>query len=1036
MAAFEDLFNTALLEVLTPVSSVTVPPSNDPSISDNWLQNLEDESTDRKLAFFDENLGFLLLLRFDPDEFETTDDLGIRKPPITLLSFLAHLQITWDASYISSLPTPPSPTPMSGGKLAVPSRTVSIPKPKNNLLTPSHPSIFPPSTPNPVPSTGEADRQYVQAQGTPLRFGTWGESSTDAKDSQAEAFSLIWSGRDKTWIAIYRMSVQVSFMPTKVPDPLLCLTISTTLREKPLAFTAARQSLLALIEAAGGLPTEREPGTPLTIKINGDDDEKADITGLEEVNLLEGLKLNATFASSPLNLPSTRLAPSVRKQSYALPPTTTSPTTPDTAQSSHTLTRNTTSSHATLRKSFRKTLRTVSGFKVRMRTVFVPYFMLSHNGSRRSRNGTPKKLFKDEDSDSDEDDEDHLNERELREAGNEEHTVVLCVEVGNGGESPSGFAVESVKVTVGGEGAQTKLIGWGNDGLETPDRVFPLHLSPMEQYNLLYAVSFLRSPETDEFSLARGRSLPGAPAVQELQRAVTIIINGRPYEFQDEDGLELDASKLKYPTPTFPSRWNCVLDLSPHSQATIPEETTPEERTKIALPTPASPFPGSVSKPLLSATLPENGLLSPMPAAFQTPRPLSFPNNFSSLKSPISGSSTPTGTGPPLAGAVAGSKRYTMSALDSDIVSALSGGDSAKLRNFSPVNYRSGPAMLNPTNQRDPLLQSGIQSNNTAPVNPILSATAVGNKHSYLPPSVTVQSYMQSPTTYGPLSPPLPPVPGNQSYGSFSARASILGQSHTYSHTQEDSISSVTSFDMAVPPTPAYPAYPTSSPSAPTPRWQGPIANLQSGAVGPSVEIKRERGGNVGIPPTPGPTVGAMSSFAQMQGDIIVDGPEDMGSGYKGEGESIVVSVGLLPVRRSPSSNGGVMRGVGKIYPLDQFTVDIFVFNQSSWTRRFEVSYPDRRKQRKGQIAAGIPVIKKGGDDDVGIVPLENRVRIGPLLPSTCQSVRMDFLALSPGVHPVETLTLMDIQTGYTMNLRSVLDVVVHEHELDQNEDN
>ena len=65
----------------------------------------------------------------------------------------------------------------------------------------------------------------------------------------------------------------------------------------------------------------------------------------------------------------------------------------------------------------------------------------------------------------------------------------------------------------------------------------------------------------------------------------------------------------------------------------------------------------------------------------------------------------------------------------------------------------------------------------------------------------------------------------------------------------------------------------------------------------------------------------------------------------------------------------------------------------------------------------------------------------------------MDFLALSPGVHSVETLTLTDIQTGYTMNLRyvatdhncstmlnknycgsSVLDVVVHEHELDQSD--
>ena len=148
-------------------------------------------------------------MRFDPDEFETTDELGIRKPPVTLLSFLAHLQITWDASYISSLPPPPpSPSPLSDGKLAVPSRTVSIPKPKTDSLMPTHPSIFPPNTPNPAPSTNEADRQYVQAQGTPLRFGIWGEA-TDPKNPHAESFSLIWSGKYKTWIAIYKMTVQV-----------------------------------------------------------------------------------------------------------------------------------------------------------------------------------------------------------------------------------------------------------------------------------------------------------------------------------------------------------------------------------------------------------------------------------------------------------------------------------------------------------------------------------------------------------------------------------------------------------------------------------------------------------------------------------------------------------------------------------------------------------------------------------------------------------------------------------------------------------
>lgn len=56
----------------------------------------------------------------------------------------------------------------------------------------------------------------------------------------------------------------------------------------------------------------------------------------------------------------------------------------------------------------------------------------------------------------------------------------------------------------------------------------------------------------------------------------------------------------------------------------------------------------------------------------------------------------------------------------------------------------------------------------------------------------------------------------------------------------------------------------------------------------------------------------------------------------------------------------------------------------------------------------------------------------------------MQFLALQPGVHSIHSLTLMDVETGYSMNLkcvrhylvawagkqilrRSVMDVVVHE---------
>ena len=43
-----------------------------------------------------------------------------------------------------------------------------------------------------------------------------------------------------------------------------------------------------------------------------------------------------------------------------------------------------------------------------------------------------------------------------------------------------------------------------------------------------------------------------------------------------------------------------------------------------------------------------------------------------------------------------------------------------------------------------------------------------------------------------------------------------------------------------------------------------------------------------------------------------------------------------------------------------------------------------------------------------------------PLRPTACQSVRMDFLAVLPGVHSIDTLTLTDTESGFSMNLRYV----------------
>ncbi|KAI0646028.1 TRAPP trafficking subunit Trs65-domain-containing protein [Trametes meyenii] len=997
MSTYEDLFESSVLEVVAPNPSLEFPADLSAEQAADWIDRLRGPSADRKVAFFDENLDFLLTIRF-PAPTSTSSDAQ-PKPPSTLLSFLAHLQISYETSYIS--PSAVAPEPFSAARLSMPPppRNSSMQRNRPGPLLAGHPSIFPPHTPHPIPAAAESDLKYVQSQGTPLISAIWGES--DSRDS--EQFALLWDASECCWLAVYKISVLVLFMITKVADPLLCITVSTTLRHKPLAVTPPRRTLAALIDAVGSPKSADRLSSP--VKANGastnqDASETEDdiLSGLQEVNLLEGLSAGPTFtdAQNPLSLPSSRLGVNTRMHEFSLgAPSSAAAITPvpyATGPSSPPPTGNLPRA-ATLRKSFRKTLKTLSGFRVRMRTVFVPYFLLpqsSSNGVRpRKARRTANTDATSSDSSDSELDDDILQEQEQREAGNEEHTVVLSVEIENvfseanaASISPSfHFEVDRAEVIVGGTGARTALVGWG-----LHEDVFPLKIGPKEQVNLLYAVSFLRGPEVDEFSLARPPGLDNKNATnEELQRAVSINISGRPYEES--------ANGVLYPTHVYPSKWNCVLDLSSDSvtekRRQSAELLNGENPEVFVLPTPASPFPTAPIPPARSIT------------------PVSTRNSI------------------PLT-AIAGSKRHTIAAFD------VPGTSEYARMPKSPMNYQSSTSMLNPANQPPSApLNSSPTPTGLGP-GPAQTLNIPSNRASYIPPSVALQtSFPRSPTTYNaPTSPPLPLPPPNP----------LALPGFTHSHT--DSASTIHEvLDPGTPRTPAYPAYPSSPlPVPPTPFWQTPIAQQSgAGAVGPSVEIRRERGG--GVPQTPGPTVGGFGAltggFQAMQQNLnlattgdrrasqVDFGTATEGGGGSGISEPIVVSVGLLsPHVAAPARNPKGSGKAGRLHPLDQFTLDIFVFNQSSWTRRFEVSYPEEQRRRRRKTREGG---SKGEGHPPGIIPLENRVRIGPLLPSTCQSVRMDFLALAPGVHTIDTLTLTDIQTGFTMNLRSVIDIIVHE---------
>ncbi|KAH7104095.1 TRAPP trafficking subunit Trs65-domain-containing protein [Auriculariales sp. MPI-PUGE-AT-0066] len=868
MASLEDVFHACQLALHVPDSAVLLP--NSIELEGATILEQLQRGGQREQAFFDERLFSYLSV-----SFPNINARGEIAPSPTLLQFLSHLAVTLDASYVGRAAIAP-PEAKNITHLTLPPHVTGTARPKLPRGGDLHPSIFPPATPNPIPQSDDHDIGYIQAEaGVPLHSFSWGEGSAD----DTSTFSLLRA--DSMWVAVYRLDVTVAFVRNIMRDPLLCLTASATMRDKPVPHAPQRQALFDLTSATSARPGHtRGTSSVTTTKAFRIPDDSAD--AFEEVNLLEGL------SNLDLDVPTSRIGPSLRKESYALPSRPPSPPPESATAANRPL--------PTLRKSFRKTLATVSGFSVKMRSVLSPAVVIP---------GDPE------------------DELEAEETGSEERTIVLCVELENTGESKLGFQVDNIAVTVSGEGARAKLIAWGEQAFERPESVFPLRIGAREQFNLLYAVSFLRPEEQDNSTIPAGR-----PPNNRLLRSVSIAIRGRPFEAKSE------TDEVAFPSLPFVTRWSCTLNLQGGPQPASHRSVSPDI-VQEALPAPPSPFP--TSSPRVQRPIEDTG--SPVPK----------------VQSP---------------GSAAALKRHTM------------GAGGGRLRGLSGSSGRpmSLPASAPPVPPMPPVPSPGGLRAGTPPVNKFLPA----------PPSLMMPGG-------SPIPSPLP--------------------------SPSQSVYSIEAFPPAgprrasgpPPPTPAYPAYPD-TPGL-TPRAFSPMTFAGQGQVGPSVEARRERvppNIGLGMPLSPLPLSPGMQQYFSIPPiNARPDAPM----------EPVVVSIGLVAHDLAPN---------GKIYAISEpFYLDVFVFNQTSRVRRFELSHPDhaRHKHHRHASENGAPDIGTLSESvkGPGILPLENRIRIGPLQQQASQSVRFPFIALHPGVHNITSLRLTDVDSGFSINMRSIMEVVVHE---------
>ncbi|CAG8510321.1 4329_t:CDS:2 [Paraglomus brasilianum] len=204
---------------------------------------------------------------------------------------------------------------------------------------------------------------------------------------------------------------------------------------------------------------------------------------------------------------------------------------------------------------------------------------------------------------------------------------------------------------------------------------------------------------------------------------------------------------------------------------------------------------------------------------------------------------------------------------------------------------------------------------------------------------------------------------------------------------------------------------------------------------------------------TPTPTKSSYGEYATAYGRNKRGLPMIPDNDIANYGSNGVLDGGRTPAKRHVEHD---VDGVVVSFSVDSkviigkvFTITVFIVNRSKHVRRFTVVVPNRR--RPSESAKNLPPIPVGvksttqnnqlepymeeteflrrhtdfGTNETGIICLENNVRIGPLSSSTCETTKLHFIAIRESLHVIDLIQLVDNDTGFITNLRSVLEVYV-----------